>query len=334
MTSRGLTIIALLLLVATAAAEPTDMVAANKALGRGVNFGNALEAPREGDWGVKLEEEFFAKVAAAGFNHVRVPIKWSAHAEKESPYAIDQAFFARIDWVLDQAQQKKLRVVLDMHHYEELDKQPDAELPRATALWQQIARRYKDRGDWLYFELMNEPHEELNQDDRWTKIIPPLLAAIRESNPTRPVIIGPPWWNGIWALPKFKLPDDPNLIVTVHCYNPHEFTHQGAPWAEGSEKWLGKKWTGSAEELKKLRDEFDQAQHWAKDNKRPLYLGEFGVYEKADMASRVRWTAAVAREAEQRGWSWAYWEFGAGFGIYDREKQQWRQELKEALLAR
>lgn len=334
MTSRGLTIIALLLLVATAAAEPTDMVAANKALGRGVNFGNALEAPREGDWGVKLEEEFFAKVAAAGFNHVRVPIKWSAHAERESPYAIDQAFFARIDWVLDQAQQKKLRVVLDMHHYEELDKQPDAELPRAMALWQQIARRYKDRGDWLYFELMNEPHEELNQDDRWTKIIPPLLAAIRESNPTRPVIIGPPWWNGIWALPKFKLPDDPNLIVTVHCYNPHEFTHQGAPWAEGSEKWLGKKWTGSAEELKKLRDEFDQAQHWAKDNKRPLYLGEFGVYEKADMASRVRWTAAVAREAEQRGWSWAYWEFGAGFGIYDREKQQWRQELKEALLAR
>jgi endoglucanase len=324
-------VITLLMTIAVRGEEP-DIFAANKALGRGINFGNCLEAPREGDWGMKLEADFFEKIAAAGFNHVRVPIKWPAHAQKEAPYTIDPVFFERIDWVLKQAQHNKLRVVLDMHHYDELDKQPEAELPRATALWRQIASRYQGRGGWLYFELMNEPHDELNEDDRWTKTHPPLLAAIRESNPTRPVIIGPPWWNGIWALPKFKLPDDPNLIVTVHCYNPHEFTHQGAPWTEGSDKWLGKKWTGSAEELKKLRDEFDQAQRWSEEHKRPIYLGEFGAYEKADMESRIRWTSAVAREAEARGWSWAYWEFGAGFGVYDRQKQQWREGLKKALL--
>jgi endoglucanase len=321
-----------LLTAASLTAAERDIAAANKALGRGVNFGNALEAPREGEWGLKLEADFFVKIKQAGFDHVRVPIKWPAHAEQEAPYTIDPEFLERIDWVLDQSHKQQLGVVLDMHHYDQLDKQPEKELPRATALWKQIAARYQDRGDWLYFELMNEPHDELNKDDRWTKTIPPLLAAIRETNPTRPVIIGPPWWNGIWALPKFKLPDDPNLIVTVHCYNPHEFTHQGAPWAEGSNKWLGKTWTGSAEELKKLRDEFDQAQRWATEHKRPLYLGEFGAYEKADMESRIRWTSAVAREAEQRGWSWAYWEFGAGFGVYDREKGQWREGLKNALL--
>jgi endoglucanase len=331
MIRHALLAICLLTAVSLAAAE-RDIAAANKALGRGVNFGNALEAPREGEWGLKLEAEFFVKIKQAGFDHVRVPIKWPAHAEQEAPYTIDPEFLERIDWVLDQARKQQLGVVLDMHHYDQLDKQPEKELPRATALWQQIATRYQDRGDWLYFELMNEPHDELNKDDRWTKTIPPLLAAIRETNPTRPVIIGPPWWNGIWALPKFKLPDDPNLIVTVHCYNPHEFTHQGAPWAEGSNKWLGKTWTGSPEELKKLRDEFDQAQRWATEHKHPLYLGEFGAYEKADMESRIRWTSAVAWEAERRGWSWAYWEFGAGFGVYDREKGQWREGLKNALL--
>lgn len=325
-------IAATLLMGMPLAAAERDIVAANKALGCGVNFGNALEAPKEGEWGLTIEAEYFATVKQAGFDHVRVPIKWSAHAEKTSPYNIEPDFFERIDWVLDQAQKQQLGVVLDMHHYEELDKRPDAELPRATALWKQIAARYKDRGAWLYFELMNEPHDELNKEDRWTKTIPPLLAAIRETNPTRPVIIGPPWWNGIWALPKFKLPDDPNLIVTVHCYNPHDFTHQGAPWAEGSDKWLGKTWTGNAMELKKLRDEFDQAQRWAEENKRPLYLGEFGAYHKADMESRIRWTRAVAREAEQRGWSWAYWEFGAGFGVFDRERRRWHQGLKDALL--
>jgi endoglucanase len=223
-------------------------------------------------------------------------------------------------------------VVLNVHHYDELDKQPDSELPRAVALWKQIASRYKDRGDFLYFELMNEPHEELNKDGKWSEVLPPLLAAVRESNPNRPVIVGPPWWNGIWALPKFKLPDDPNLIVTVHCYNPFEFTHQGASWAQGSEKWLGMKWTGSEAELKKLRDEFDQADRWAKEHKRPLYLGEFGVYEKADMDSRARWTTAVVAEAEKRGWSWAYWEFAAGFGAFDRTKGEWREPLKQALV--
>jgi len=320
------------LLILPALAAERDIAATNKALGRGINFGNALEAPKEGDWGLKIEPEFFEKIKQAGFQHVRVPIKWSAHAAKESPYTIDPDFFQRIDWVLDQAEKNQLGLIVDMHHYDELDKRPDAELSRAMALWKQIATRYKDRGDSVYFELMNEPHDELNKDGKWTEVIPKLLAAIRETNPTRPVIIGPPWWNGIWALPKFKLPDDPNIIVTVHCYNPHDFTHQGAPWAEGSDKWLGKKWTGSDEELKKLRDEFDQAKKWAAEQKRPLYLGEFGAYEKADMESRSRWTTAVAREAEKRGWSWAYWEFGAGFGAYDREKKAWREPLKEALI--
>jgi endoglucanase len=316
-----------------AAAEP-DVFAANRALGRGVNLGNALEAPKEGDWGMKIEAEFFSIIKQAGFQHVRLPVKWTAHASREAPYKIDDEFFARIDTLLKQAEQSKLRVVLNHHHYDELDKKPKEELPRAVAIWKQIATRYKDRGDWLVFELMNEPHEELNKDNAWTEIIPPLLAAVRETNPTRPVIVGPPFWNGMWALGKFKLPDDPNLIVTVHYYNPHQFTHQGASWAKDSDKWLGMKWTGSEAEVAAVVKEFDATAKWAKENNRPIYLGEFGAYEKADMESRVKWTATIAGEAVKRGWSFAYWEFGAGFGVYDREKKMWREGLKDALLNR
>lgn len=305
--------------------------ALNKALGRGINLGNTLETPIEGEWGVKLEESFFKTIGDAGFNHVRVPIKWSSHAAKGSPYTIDPEFFKRIDWVLEQSQKNKLRVVLNVHHYDELDKSPETEITRAVAIWKQIATHYEDRGDWLYFELMNEPHEKLNDDGKWNVTLVPLLKAVRESNPTRMVIIGPPWWNGIWALPKLTLPEDDNLIVTVHNYNPHEFTHQGASWAPGSEKWLGRKWTGSTDELKKMRDELDQAAKWSKDNHRPIYLGEFGVYEKADMESRIHWTKAMRTEAEKRGFSWAYWEFNSGFGAYDLSKKAWREGLKNAL---
>src|SRR3954462_10448135 len=118
---RSLFAVVLLFCATSLAAAEADIFAANKALGRGVNFGNALEAPNEGEWGMKLEADFFAKIKAAGFDHVRVPTKWSAHAAKESPYAIDARFFERIDWVLEQAEKNKLRVVLNMHHYEDLD---------------------------------------------------------------------------------------------------------------------------------------------------------------------------------------------------------------------
>jgi endoglucanase len=146
------------------------------------------------------------------------------------------------------------------------------------------------------------------------------------------VIIGPPFWNGMWALGKFKLPDDPNLIATVHYYNPHQFTHQGASWAKDSDKWLGMKWTGSEAEVAAVVKEFDATAKWAKENNRPIYLGEFGAYEKADMESRKLWTKTIATEAVKRGWSFAYWEFGAGFGVYDRSKKEWREDLKDALL--
>jgi endoglucanase len=313
------------------AAQPADIFAACKALGRGVNLGNALEAPKEGDWGVKIQEDFFPKIKAAGFSHVRVPTKWSAHAAKDAPYTIEPAFFERVDWVLDQAEKNGLAVVLNVHHYDEMDKDPDGHLPRLIALWEQIAGRYKDRPASLHFELMNEPHDKLNDEGRWNACIPPVLAAVRETNPTRPVLVGGAWWNGIWALPKLKLPDDQNLILSVHCYSPFEFTHQGAHWVKGSDKFLGRKWTGTDDELKKLRDEFDLAAKYAKENNRPVYLGEFGAFEKADMASRILWTRAMTREAEARGFSWAYWEFCAGFGVYDRTTGKFRPELLAAL---
>jgi endoglucanase len=315
------------------AADPpkTDVFATNKALGRGINLGNALEAPKEGDWGLKLEAGYFKLIKDAGFQTVRVPVKWSAHAAKEKPYTIEPKFFERVDWVLDQAAANGLNVVLNVHHYAEMDTDPAGHLPRLVGIWEQVAARYKDRPASVVFEMLNEPHGKL-VDEVWNDTIPPVLKAIRATNPTRPVVVGPPYWNGIWALPKLKLPDDPNLIVTVHFYDPFKFTHQGASWAsEEVRKLSGITWTGSEAELKEMRSRFDQAAAWGKAHNRPIFLGEFGAYEKADMESRGRWTAAVVREAEARGFSWAYWEFGAGFGAYDRAAKQWREPLLKAL---
>src|SRR5258708_3369707 len=212
-------------------AEQDDIFTATKRLSRGVNLGNALEAPAEGEWGLTLKAEYFDEIARAGFNSVRVPIRWSSHAQAEPPYTVDPEFFERIDWVVEQSLSRKLAVVVNVHHYEEMDRDPEKHLPRLVALWRQIAERYRAKPSSVFFELLNEPHDKLT-DELWNEMIPSLLRFIRASNPERAVIVGPGHWNGIHSLEKLEIPEnDRRLIVTFHYYEPHHFTHQGAPWA-------------------------------------------------------------------------------------------------------
>ncbi len=313
-------------------AVAADAFVQNQALGRGVNLGNALEAPREGEWGMVIADSFFPTIAEAGFDHVRVPIRWSAHAAAEPPYTIAPQFFARIDQVIERALAHDLRVVINMHHYDELAADPTEHGERFVALWTQIARHYQDYPATLLFEPLNEPHDRLTAA-RWNPLLAATIATIRQSNPTRTLVVGPVDWYGIYALSQLDLPaDDRHLIVTIHDYQPFNFTHQGAEWVDGSNRWLGTDWTGSADQKAALDKDLEYAVRWAEAHNRPLYLGEFGAYSKADMASRVRWTESMARQAEALGMSWAYWEFGAGFGVYDRTRQQWRAELLTALI--
>ncbi len=307
-----------------------NMFEANKRLGRGINLGNFLEVPRDQTWGVEIQTDHLATIKSAGFDSIRLPVKWSDYAGNLAPYTIEESFAKRVDAFLDQAEKVELNVVLNIHHYDGLDTEPDQHVDRFEALWKQIANRYKDRGEFLYFELNNEPHEALN--DKWNNVLRVGLAAVRETNPTRPVIIGPPFWNGIWALPKLELPDDKHLIVTVHMYNPHEFTHQGASWSNPEVRAIRDREFGSEEEIAKVKKELQDAADWGKQRNVPIYVGEFGAYSMAPQASRVKWTATVARTCESLGMSWAYWEFGAGFGAYDLENKQWRTALLGALV--
>lgn len=308
-----------------------DVFAANARLGRGVNLGNALEAPREGEWGVTLEADDFRLIAEAGFDSIRLPTRWSAHAATEAPYTIEPAFFERVTWAIDQAMSRGLNVVLNIHHYDELFKDPQGQEARFLALWRQIAARYAGYPDTLYFEVANEPHDI--GAATWNAAQAKAIAAIRETNPTRWLIVTPVDWSSHRRLQDLQLPeDDQRLIVTFHYYLPFEFTHQGAEWVAGTDKWLGRTWTASTSERQSVMFDLDRAARWGKEHGRPIYLGEFGAYSKADMESRALWTAYVARQAEQRGMSWAYWEFRAGFGVYDYTARQWRKSLLKALL--
>ena len=43
-------------------------------MGRGINLGNVLSAPVEGNWSGAATQQYFIDVANAGFTNVRIPI--------------------------------------------------------------------------------------------------------------------------------------------------------------------------------------------------------------------------------------------------------------------
>lgn len=320
----------------TATTAPTETPTATPVpfvtLHRGVNIGDALEAPNEGDWGLIVQEEYFDLIKDAGFDFVRLPIRWNAHADESASYTIDAHFFERADEVVGWALKHNLTIIIDFHGYDEMMSDPWGNKERFLVIWKQVAEHYKDYPANVLFELLNEPNDQLDAS-LWNQYTAEALSVVRESNPIREVVIGPVKWNAYDWISTLDVPDDEHIIVTFHYYLPFDFTHQGADWVgPESRQWLGTTWDATDDQKAEVKSNFDTVADWAKRHNVRILLGEFGAYSKADMASRVRWTSFVREQAEAHGFAWAYWEFGSGFGIYDSEAKAWREELLKALI--
>ncbi len=373
MTDRrpALTILLALAIAACARVDHAPLVTAaapgpagRPPLKRGMNLGNALDAPREGEWGVVLHESDFSRIHEAGFDHVRLPVRFNAHADRAPPYAIDPNFLLRVDWAVAQALKNDLAVVVDLHHYEEIMAQPEAHRARFVALWQQIAEHYRGAPEAVAFELLNEPHDKLTAA-AWNSILLDALRAVRATNPTRSVVVeGVDWASAKTLRDSLSVPDDPNLIASFHMYQPILFTHQGAPWMGPEYKTVGVQFPGpppspitpveSAAKVSWVRawfdrynrdpastnpsgpstitEQLDMASSFAAAHHMPVYMGEFATVDRADIASRAAWTHATRTEAERRGFGWAYWDDGGVCAAYDRTKSAWVPELEDALL--
>jgi endoglucanase len=310
-------------------------------LDRGINFGNMLDAPTEGAWGIRVEESFLDLVGERGFTSaVRLPVRWSNHASADAAARIDPAFFRRVDHVVDSLLARGCTVLLNMHHYRELDggKPDKGEMsvdpavvhPRFLAMWDQIAQRYADRGERLVFEPYNEPHGKL--EPHWNRLLAEAVARIRISNPRRVLMVGPTMWNNALRLRELRLPEDENLIVTVHHYEPFDFTHQGAEWNEPKLP-LGLDCC-DARQLGRIIEPLEIARQWRDRHGYPVVVGEFGAYSKAPAAARSSYLTAIRREMEQRQLPWMYWELAAGFGVYDPAARAFRPEIFEPLYRR
>ena len=279
----------------------------------------------------RIQARHFRLLKEAGFNTVRINLHPFRHMEHTNNWKIRNSWFEVADWAVGQARENGLNAILDLHEYDAMGQDPTGNKEKFLSSWREFSAHYHSAPNTVVFKVLNEPSKKLTPE-LWNDYLREALAIIREKNPARTVIVGPAFWNSIDHLKELRLPEsDTNLIVTVHYYAPMEFTHQGASWANYKDK-TGVDWTGTEQEIARLKRDFDKAAAWAREHHRPIFLGEFGAYDKGPMDSRARYTAAVARAAEQRGWSWAYWQFDSDFILYDIPHDHWVEPIKNALV--
>ena len=163
------------------------------------------------------------------------------------------------------------------------------------------------------------------------------------------------------------LPPDDNVIVSVHCYEPFYFTHQGAtwagddvkplqniqfpgppatallpnpslPWNPGVTNWIARYNTLPADANPSgpaaFRDKLRYCHAWSDYYGRPVHLGEFGAYTKADAVSRANFYAAFRRACEADHLGWAIWDWSAGFRYWDKPDQRPMPGMHEALFGK
>jgi endoglucanase len=348
------------------AATPPDFVVP-KALGhdtpahralarlkRGVNLGNGWEAPPDNSWGVHFTTDDIDRIAAEGFDHIRVPVAWHYYL-KPGPggMEIDPGLLASLEPVLRRALEKKLHVMLNWHHFNDFTRDPAANLDRFLAGWETIARHFQSWPPGLFFELLNEPCDALTTETA-NPIYQKTAAAIRKTNPGRMLVVSPGCWGVVGELDKLRLPDaDDRIIVTIHNYEPFHFTHQGAGWV-GLQDLRGIIYPGppssplevpgslrensgimafagrynslpaglNPSSNHSVRELLDIAREWSDHFGRPVHLGEFGAHDAGDSASRGRYLHDVKTLAEERHLPWTLWEWKAGFGYWDPVKNQ------------
>jgi endoglucanase len=348
------------------AGKQTAAHKAAKGFMRGANFGNYLEVPPSQNWGLAHREDDLKHMEQEGFDHVRLPIGWHHYAGLGPEFKLTDAIFAQVDNLVTNALKHQLNVMVNIHHFDAFTSNPEEQKGAFMALWRQIAEHYAQSPAGVAFELLNEP-----KDKATTTLLNPIYAEvireIRKTNPTRVIFVGPGKWNSIDELSSLMLPDDDeNLIVTVHCYEPFYFTHQGATWAGGDTKvqgiqfpgppstpltpdptlklpkhvedWIRRYNTLPAEKNPSspaaFRAKIRLAREWSEYYGRPVHMGEFGCFVMADPKSRANFYASFREVLEENKIGWAVWDWKAGFKYWDPEKGEPAPGLRKSLFGK
>jgi endoglucanase len=306
-----------------------------KEMGVGWNLGNTLDAKGKDEtaWGnPRATKAMIDAVRAKGFKTLRVPVTWQYHMGKVPDYTIEPAWLKRVQEVVGYGLDNGMYVIIDIHHDEEWLKPTYAETKgaqdRLRKVWRQIANHFKDHGERLIFETLNEPRL-IGSKEEWLGGTKEARDCLNQMHRVAVETIRATGGNNRWrhlmistyaasplpvAVDALVLPKSKNLIVSVHNYAPYEFC-----MGRTKQDW------GTAEDKKALDATFDMLAKTFVANGIPVVVGEFGSENQKNLEARKRHAAYFAAACLRRGMCPIWWDNGYPheFGILNRKQQTW-----------
>lgn len=316
----------------------------------GWNLGNTLEptgdwidgsngtAPYETAWGNPVTtKEMLTAVKNAGFNAVRVPVSWAQHIDDRGN--IDKAWLDRVNEVVDYVVEQDMYCILNTHHEREYwfhasSESYKKEEKRFEAVWEQIARRFRNYGEKLMFEAYNEIRDtagswtETNDTDaydaanKFNQLFVDTVRLTGGNNAERNLMVQTySAGSSGTTLNRFVLPSDTaknHLIVQVHNYEPQAFTTKDITWATPTKEW------GSDTDKRLIDEIMEGLKTFSREIKAPVVIGEFGSMDQNNDAARARHAGYFVKAAYDRGIKCFYWDDGGNYILLDRKALKWK----------
>jgi endoglucanase len=168
--------------LAHAQPEAVDAFEQNKRLGRGVNIIGYDPIWRSKEQ-ARFQEKHFRLLKEAGFNSVRINLHPFRQMDAANGWALRDSWLEVLDWAMQRAQDQGLMVILDLHEFNAMGRDPEGNKEEFLAFWRQISARCQNAPKSVYFEILNEPSQKLTPA-MWNGYLREALAIIREKNPT------------------------------------------------------------------------------------------------------------------------------------------------------
>lgn len=334
-------IIALLMLLCACSSSRTTI------LGAGWNMGNHLDSHNDGVagemvWGnPRATQATFDAVKRAGFTSVRIPVTWLGHIGQAPDYKIDENWMNRVAEVVGYAEKAGLNAIVNIHH-DGSDSQHWVNIAAAAksdcvntqvkrqlaAVWTQIANRFKNYGDFLMFEALNEIHDggwgwgENRKDggkqyrvlNEWMQVFVDAVRATGGKNRNRWLGICGYCANPELTIEHLVIPHDKamnRLMISVHYYGPVEYSLECKFSEWGHTGAASKKAKHSNEDA--VKNIFQQLRSTFVDKGYPVYIGETGCSYRGnvhDEAFRKYFLEYIAKAAHDNGIAMMLWDNG------------------------
>lgn len=334
----------------TPALPDNNAITLSRKLGYGWNLGNQMDAvvggvSGETYWGnEKCTQATFDNLKANGFSTVRIPVTWMGHIGDAPEYAVETAWLDRVAEIAGYAKTAGLNAIVNVHHDDspesgwlcvhkaasDADYKKDM-MARYKALWEQVARKFAEEGEWLIFEGYNELQDggwgfggNLTDGGKQYAVINELaqtfvttVRATGGNNADRYLSILGYSANPSLTADNLVLPTDSaadRLIVSVHFYDPSGYAlGQNSAYTEwGHTGADGKKDPNHSE--KNVIDTFRMLKDKYLDKNIPVYIGECGAVNREDERAKSfqrYWFEFVFKAAREYGLCPIVWDNGA-----------------------